>query len=108
MGTVVYRWGSSEGTMSTPQSRADLNCGLDLEGGLVNDGAHAVLGCFSAATQLPTLLGLSFCCVVLRAGDLSCNSTSPDSHQLNIKGICMFVVLNWRDFVFWVGSQPVV
>lgn len=39
VGTVVYRWGSSEGTMSTPQSRADLNCGLGLEGGLVNDGA---------------------------------------------------------------------
>lgn len=63
---------------------------------------------FSAAPQLLTLLGLSFYCVVLKVGDLSCNSTFPDSHQLNIKGICMFAVLNWRDFVFWVGSQPVV
>lgn len=56
VGTVVYRWGSSEGTMSTPQSRADFNCGLGLEGGLVNDGAQAVLSCSPAAHTARALL----------------------------------------------------
>lgn len=33
----------------------------------------------------------------------------PDSHQLYAKGIYgVGIILNWRDFVFWVGSQPVL
>lgn len=43
-----------------------------------------------------------------RGGDLSCNSTFPQSHQLYTKGTCVLAVLNWVDFAFWVGSQPVV